>query len=33
MIIFKANEAWQPTPVGRLVCFLSLLARRGCTQR
>ncbi len=26
MIIFKANEAWQPTPVGRLVCFPKLQA-------
>jgi hypothetical protein len=27
------NQSWQPTPVGCLGCFLSLLARRGCTLR
>jgi hypothetical protein len=29
----RSNESWQPTPGVRLVCFLSRLARRGCTLR
>ena len=29
----QANQSWQPTPGGRLVRFLSLSARRGCTHR
>jgi hypothetical protein len=28
-----ANKSWQPTPGRCLVCFLSPLARRGCTLR
>lgn len=26
-------KTWQPRPVGRHICFLSLSARRGCTLR
>jgi hypothetical protein len=33
MTAMRSNESRQPTPEGRLRCFLSLLARRGCTLR
>ena len=29
----RANDAWQPAPGDRGVCFLSPLARRGCVER
>jgi hypothetical protein len=29
----EPNLSWQATPGGRLACFLSLLAWRGCTLR